>query len=255
MSFIVIIPARFGSTRFPGKPLALIQGKPMIQHVYERSLLAGAQDVIVATDDKRIGEVVKSLSGKVCYTASEHESGTERIAEVLNKKGIHNDTVVVNVQGDEPFIPPQNITQVANNLLVASTNNANIQMATLCFPVSVKSELDNPNVVKVTFAKNGKALCFSRAPIPYDRNWVQNTQVMQENAYYRHVGIYAYKAAFIHQYIKLAPSHYEKIESLEQLRVLYHGFDIHVAIAHQTPPHGVDTPEDLDRLNGHGKAL
>lgn len=255
MSFIVVIPARFGSTRFPGKPLALIQGKPMIQHVYERSLLAGAQDVIVATDDKRIGEVVNSFSGKVCYTASQHESGTERIAEVLSKEGIHNDTIVVNVQGDEPFIPPQNITQVANNLMAASTNNVNMQMATLCFPICAKSELDNPNVVKVTFAENGKALYFSRAPIPYDRKWVQNTQVMQENAYFRHVGIYAYKAAFIHQYIQLAPSHYEKIESLEQLRVLYHGFDIHVAIAQQTPPHGVDTPEDLDRLNGYGNAL
>jgi 3-deoxy-manno-octulosonate cytidylyltransferase (CMP-KDO synthetase) len=248
MSFIVVIPARFGSTRFPGKPLALIQGKPMIQHVYERSVLAGAQDVIVATDDERIGDLVQGFLGKVCYTGSQHESGTERIAEVLLKEGIKNDTIVVNVQGDEPFIPPQNITQVANNLIMATTN-ANVQMATLCFPISAKSELDNPNVVKVNFAKNGKALYFSRAPIPYDRSWVQNTQTMQENAYFRHVGIYAYKAAFIHRYIKLTPSHYEKIESLEQLRVLYHGFDIHVEIAHEAPPHGVDTPEDLDRLN------
>ncbi|MGK0371434.1 MAG: 3-deoxy-manno-octulosonate cytidylyltransferase (CMP-KDO synthetase) [Glaciecola sp.] len=255
MSFIVVIPARFGSTRFPGKPLALIQGKPMIQHVYERSVLAGAQDVIVATDDKRIGEVVQGFSGKVCYTGNQHESGTERIAEVLSKEGIDNSTIVVNVQGDEPFIPPQNITQVANNLIEASTKNASMQMATLCFPIGVKSELDNPNVVKVNFAKNGKALYFSRAPIPYDRSWVHNTQVMQENAYFRHVGIYAYKAAFIHQYIELSPSHYEKIESLEQLRVLYHGFDIHVAIAQQAPPHGVDTPEDLDRLNGTSKVF
>jgi 3-deoxy-manno-octulosonate cytidylyltransferase (CMP-KDO synthetase) len=248
MSFIVVIPARFGSTRFPGKPLALIQGKPMIQHVYERSVAAGAQDVIVATDDKRIGDVVESFSGKVCYTGTQHESGTERIAEVLIKHEISDNTIVVNVQGDEPFIPPQNITQVAKNLMVASTQ-ANMQMATLCFPIGTKSELDNPNVVKVNFAKNGKALYFSRAPIPYDRRWMQNTQQMHESAYFRHVGIYAYKAAFIHQYIQLAPSHYEKIESLEQLRVLYHGFDVHVAIAHQAPPHGVDTPEDLDRLN------
>ena len=248
MSFIVVIPARFGSTRFPGKPLALINGKPMIQHVYERSMLAGAQDVIVATDDKRIGEVVESFSGKVCYTANYHESGTERIAEVLGKENISDDSIIVNVQGDEPFIPPENITQVANNLISASTS-PNIQMATLCFPITSKAELDNPNVVKVNFAINGKALYFSRAPIPYDRSWVQNTQSMHNNAYFRHVGIYAYKAAFIHQYIKLAPSHYEKIESLEQLRVLYHGYDIHVAVAQEMPPHGVDTPEDLERLS------
>ena len=248
MSFIVVIPARFGSTRFPGKPLALIQGKPMIQHVYERSMLAGAQDVIVATDDTRIGRVVEAFSGKVCYTSSLHESGTERIAEVLSKEDIADNTIVVNVQGDEPFIPPQNIAQVAQNLINVS-HMPSMQMATLCFPIQGKAELNNPNVVKVNFAKTGKALYFSRAPIPYDRNWVQNTQVMQENAYFRHVGIYAYKAAFIHQYIELSASHYEKIESLEQLRVLYHGYDIHVDIAKETPPHGVDTPEDLDRLN------
>jgi len=248
MSFIVVIPARFGSTRFPGKPLALINGKPMIQHVYERCMLAGAQDVIVATDDKRIGEVVESFSGKVCYTGDHHESGTERIAEVLSKENISNEAIIVNVQGDEPFIPPENIAQVANNLKNAAAL-PNIQMATLCFPIEFKFELDNPNVVKVNFAKNGKALYFSRAPIPYDRSWVQNTQTMQQNAYFRHVGIYAYKASFIHQYIELAPSHYEKIESLEQLRVLYHGFDIHVAVAEEAPPHGVDTPEDLEKLN------
>lgn len=250
MSFIVVIPARFGSTRFPGKPLALINGKPMIQHVYERSMLAGAQDVIVATDDKRIGEVVESFSGKVCYTGNHHESGTERIAEVLSKENICDDAIIVNVQGDEPFIPPENIAQVANNLIDASAS-PNIQMATLCFPIASKTELDNPNVVKVNFAKNGKALYFSRAPIPYDRSWIQNTQSMHDNAYFRHVGIYAYKGAFIHEYIKLAASHYEKIESLEQLRVLYHGYDIHVAVAEEAPPHGVDTPEDLERLNSN----
>lgn len=248
MSFIVVIPARYGSTRFPGKPLALINGKPMIQHVYERCLVAGAQDVIVATDDQRIGQVVESFSGKVCYTGDHHESGTERIAEVLTLLNISDDTIVVNVQGDEPFIPHENITQVAANLTL-SAKQANIQMATLCFPIAAKLELDNPNVVKVNFDKNGKALYFSRAPIPYDRNWTQDTTSFQDNAYFRHVGIYAYKAAFIHKYIELAPSHYEKIESLEQLRVLYHGFDIHVAIASEAPPHGVDTPADLDKLN------
>lgn len=244
MSFVVIIPARYGSTRFPGKPLALINGKPMIQHVYERALEAGADDVIVATDDQRIGDVVESFGGTVCYTANNHESGTERIAEVLTKLNIDDNTTIVNVQGDEPFIPPENIQQVAQNL-----NNSAMQMATLCFPISQRSDIDNANVVKVVFAQNGKALYFSRAPIPFDRNWVQNTQHMQEDNYFRHVGIYAYNAGFIHKYITLAPSAYEAIESLEQLRVLYHGYDIHVEQANAAPPHGVDTPEDLARLN------
>ena len=244
MPFVVIIPARYGSTRFPGKPLALIKGKPMIQHVYERALEAGADDVIVATDDQRIGDIVESFGGKVCYTANNHESGTERIAEVLTKLNIDDNTTVVNVQGDEPFIPPENIQQVAQNL-----NESAMQMATLCFPISQRSDIDNANVVKVVFAQNGKALYFSRAPIPFDRNWVQNTQHMQVNNYFRHVGIYAYNAGFIHKYITLAPSAYETIESLEQLRVLYHGYDIHVEQAHAAPPHGVDTPEDLARLN------
>ena len=247
MSFTVVIPARFGSTRFPGKPLALIQGKPMIQHVYERSLKAGAEAVIVATDDPRIGQLVESFGGRCCYTRADHNSGTERIAEVLSKENISDDTIIVNVQGDEPFIPPENIRQVADNLAKAKAKN--MPMATLCFEISMKSEVDNPNVVKVVFATNGKALYFSRAPIPFDRNWLANTQVMQGQAYYRHVGIYAYMAGFIHQYIELEASHYESIESLEQLRVLYHGFDIHVAVAEKAPPHGVDTPEDLARLN------
>ena len=244
MSFIVVIPARYGSTRFPGKPLALINNKPMIQHVYERAVEAGASDIIVATDDKRIGEVVSSFGGKVCYTNDSHESGTERIAEVLSTLSISDNTVVVNVQGDEPFIPPENIQQVANNLV-----SSNMHMATLCFPISQRKDIDNSNVVKVVFSSNGKAMYFSRAPIPYDRSWVQNTQNMHDNAYYRHVGIYAYRAGFVHEYITLSASQYEHIESLEQLRVLYHGYDIHVAVAEQAPPHGVDTPDDLARLN------
>lgn len=249
MSFIVVIPARFGSTRFPGKPLASIQGKPMIQHVYERALKAGADRVIVATDDARIEKVVSSFGGYCCITRDDHQSGTERIAEVISKEGISKEAIVVNVQGDEPFIPPENIMQVAANL--ANDANRHMPMATLCFEVASKTEIDNPNVVKVVFAKTGKALYFSRSAIPFDRNWLADTTVMQTQAYYRHVGIYAYRAGFVNEYINLQASHYESIESLEQLRVLYHGFDIHVAIAEQAPPHGVDTPEDLARLNAH----
>lgn len=249
MSFTVVIPARYGSTRFPGKPLASIQGKPMIQHVYERSLKAGAERVIVATDDARIEEVVLGFNGYCCITRDDHQSGTERIAEVISKEGIAKDAIVVNVQGDEPFIPPENIKQVADNL--ANQANSHMPMATLCFEIASKTDIDNANVVKVVFAKNGKALYFSRSPIPFDRNWVADTTVMQKHAYYRHVGIYAYRAGFVNDYINLQASHYESIESLEQLRVLYHGFDIHVDIAEQAPPHGVDTPEDLARLNAH----
>ena len=249
MSFIVVIPARYGSTRFPGKPLALIHGKPMIQHVYERAIEAGATDVIVATDDTRIGALVEQFGGKVCYTRDTHESGTERIAEVLTALNISNNTIIVNVQGDEPFIPPENIKQVAKNLATSIEQKSSMQMSTLCFPITHRADVDNANVVKVVFASNGKALYFSRAAIPYDRSWVDNTQAMQSNAYYRHVGIYAYTAGFIHKYITLAQTAYEQIESLEQLRVLYHGYDIHVAIAEQAPPHGVDTPADLERLN------
>lgn len=247
MSFTVIIPARYGSSRFPGKPLAKIHDKPMIQHVFERCQKAGATRVIVATDDKRISDVVEGFGGKVCLTSDTHESGTQRIAEVIQSEKIQSNEVIVNVQGDEPFIPVANIKQVASMLPIQESTN--VKMATLCFPISNRKEIDNPNIVKVTFAKNGKALYFSRAPIPFDRNWMQNTQSMVKQAYFRHVGIYAYSAGFVSEYVELETSHYENIESLEQLRVLYHGYDIQIAQASEAPPHGVDTPEDLDALH------
>lgn len=249
MSFIVVIPARYGSSRFPGKPLALIQGKPMIQHVFDRSISSGAARVIVATDDKRIGDCVQSFGGEVCYTGEHHQSGTERIAEVLTINDISADTIVVNVQGDEPFIPTENIQQVAANL-ATSDAQTNTKMATLCFPIQKRQEVDNPNIVKVCFAKNGKALYFSRSPIPYDRRWMDDTNAWQPHTYHRHVGIYAYRAGFVHEYLALPAGEYEQLESLEQLRVIERGFDIHVDIAKQAPPHGVDTPDDLARLNG-----
>ncbi len=244
MSFTVVIPARYGSTRFPGKPLANIKGRPMIQHVYERAIESGAESVIIATDDPRIGETAESFNAKVCYTASTHSSGTERIAEVIEKESIAAERIVVNVQGDEPFIPAQNIAQVAENL----AQQPDLQMSTLCFPIDNKKEIENPNVVKVVFDHAGKAMYFSRAPIPYDRSWVNNTQNMQA-AYYRHIGIYAYRAKFVGEYLGLPVSQYEQIESLEQLRVLYSGYGIHVDLACEAPPHGVDTPEDLAKLN------
>lgn len=253
MDFIVVIPARYGSTRFPGKPLALIQGKPMIQHVVERAIEAGAKKVIVATDDDRIANAVRTFDAEVCMTRNDHESGTTRIAEVLNSYGTSDDTIVVNVQGDEPFIPSVNIKQVARNL----HDNADIPMATLAYPIADSQDIFNPNVVKVLADKNKRALYFSRAPIPFDRDVFAKQQTQRGNIdigdltsiYLRHIGIYGYRAGFVKTYDELAPTQLEKTESLEQLRVLWHGYPIHIDVARHAPPHGVDTPEDLQRLN------
>lgn len=242
MSFTVIIPARYSSTRFPGKPLALIKNKPMIQHVYERAIESGASKVIVATDDQRIADVCTKFDASICMTNPEHESGTERIAQVVEDMCIESNEIVVNVQGDEPFIPVENINQVASNL-----SNSQMQMSTLCFPIEEFRDASNPNIVKVVKAKTGKALYFSRAMIPFDRASMGSAMAAQQ-VYYRHIGIYAYRAGFITEYLSLSSSDYEVIESLEQLRVLYHGYDIHVEVAKCAPPHGVDTPEDLAKL-------
>jgi 3-deoxy-manno-octulosonate cytidylyltransferase (CMP-KDO synthetase) len=253
MDYIVVIPARYGSTRFPGKPLAIIHGKPMIQHVVERSVEAGATRVIVATDDERIAKVVGSFGAEVCMTSNTHESGTTRIAEVLTINDIDDSTIVINVQGDEPFIPSGNIQQVAQNL----HHNQDIPMGTLAYPIDDVDDIFNPNVVKVLSNKRKCAMYFSRAPIPFDRDaFSMGSSVKLDvdiadlgSVYLRHIGIYGYRAGFIKKYASLAPSVLEKTESLEQLRVLWHGYDIHVDVAKHAPPHGVDTPEDLDRLN------
>lgn len=246
MQFSVIIPARYGSSRFPGKPLVDIQGKPMVQHVYERAREAGASRVIVATDDARIAKTVSDFGGQYCMTGSHHESGTERLAEVVEVEGMLAHELVVNVQGDEPFIPPENIQQVAENLF----QHKDAEMATLAVQISDVEEAFNPNVVKVVTDKLGYALYFSRSPIPYDRARFLDADSIDEigDFYYRHIGIYAYRAGFIKQYVNMAPSGLEQIESLEQLRVLWHGEKIHVDLATKTPPPGVDTPDDLNAL-------
>ncbi|WP_026375101.1 3-deoxy-manno-octulosonate cytidylyltransferase [Aestuariibacter salexigens] len=246
MNFTVIIPARFASSRFPGKPLVDIGGKPMIQHVYERAAESGASRIIVATDDARIASAVSAFGGQYCMTSAEHESGTERLAEVVDVKGLLAHEVVVNVQGDEPFIPPENIHQVAENLHQHQT----AEMATLCVPISDVEDAFNPNIVKVITDKQGFALYFSRSVIPYDRSRFLDADNIDEigDYYYRHVGIYAYRAGFIKQYVNMAPSGLEQIESLEQLRVLWHGEKIHVDVANKAPPHGIDSPQDLEKL-------
>ncbi|MFH6907867.1 3-deoxy-manno-octulosonate cytidylyltransferase [Vibrio fluvialis] len=242
MSFTVVIPARYQSTRLPGKPLADIAGKPMVQWVYEQAMQAGAERVIIATDDARVEQAVLAFGGTVCMTSPDHQSGTERLAEVVKLMGIEDNHIIVNVQGDEPLIPPSIIRQVADNLAASQA-----PMATLAVEISHEDEVFNPNAVKVVTDKDGYALYFSRATIPWDRdNFAKDKTVVQPLM--RHIGIYAYRAGFINTYIQWPASQLEKIECLEQLRVLWYGEKIRVAVALEAPPAGVDTPEDLDAV-------
>ncbi|WP_282146177.1 3-deoxy-manno-octulosonate cytidylyltransferase [Alteromonas stellipolaris] len=244
MAFTVVIPARYGSSRFPGKPLADINGKPMIQHVVERAIEAGADRIIVATDDMRIADVANEFS-HVCMTADTHQSGTERIAEVIEKENIAADSIVVNVQGDEPFIPAANIKQVASNL----SNAPQCVMATLSTPILESDDVFNPNMVKVLVNVHQEAMYFSRSAIPFERDrMMENRQSADPKLYFRHIGIYAYRAQYVQQYVSYQPSALEQIESLEQLRALWYGDKIHCAVANAKPPVGIDTPEDLARL-------
>lgn len=248
MSFTVVIPARYASTRFPGKPLVELAGKTMVQHVYERSLESGASRVIVATDDARIESVAKGFGAEVCMTSADHPSGTDRLQEVVNKIGLADHEIVVNVQGDEPLIPAKLIDQVADNL--AAHQDAGI--STLAEPIETKTDLLNSNVVKVVTDIRGMALYFSRAPIAWPRDMMANNELPEALpslfAWRRHIGIYAYRVGFLNAYVQWSPAPIEKTESLEQLRALFNGVSIHVANAVEAPPAGVDTPEDLERL-------
>ncbi len=243
MSYTVVIPARYQSTRLPGKPLADIAGKPMIQWVYEQALKAGAEQVVVATDDQRIYSVVKEFGGEVCMTSTEHESGTERLAEVVQKLALPAEHIVVNVQGDEPLIPAEIIQQVADNVASSCA-----PMATLGVAIESVEEAFNPNAVKVVADTNGYALYFSRAPIPWDRESFSKQPEQLKHGMMRHIGIYGYRAGFIERYVSWEASQLEKVESLEQLRVLWNGEKIHIEQAKISPPAGVDTPEDLEHV-------
>ncbi|SIR37223.1 3-deoxy-manno-octulosonate cytidylyltransferase (CMP-KDO synthetase) [Aeromonas sp. RU39B] len=243
MSFVVVIPARYASTRLPGKPLADIHGKPMVQHVVEKALDSGAERVIVATDDERVQAALGTSGVEVCMTSADHQSGTERLAEVCRIYGFSPETIIVNVQGDEPLIPPAIIRQVADNLASASA-----PMATLSVPIEDAEEAFNPNAVKVVTDKDGYALYFSRAPIPWERDRFARSREAIGPFFQRHIGIYAYRAGFIQRYVDWAPSQLEQIEALEQLRVLWYGEKIHVAQALEAPPVGVDTQQDLDKV-------
>ncbi|MFZ7343243.1 3-deoxy-manno-octulosonate cytidylyltransferase [Avibacterium volantium] len=247
--FTVIIPARFASSRLPGKPLADIAGKPMIAHVWQKAQQSGASRVVVATDNQAVAQAVQAFGGEVCMTSEHHNSGTERLAEVVEKLALADDEIVVNIQGDEPLIPPVIVQQVADNLA-----KNGVKMATLAVPLNDAEELFNPNVVKAVADQSGNVLYFSRAPIPWNRDQFaglsdeQKTQLVLQSQYLRHIGIYAYRAGFIKQYVQWQPSALENIESLEQLRVLWYGEKIHIDLAKEVPAVGVDTPEDLEKV-------
>ncbi|CAM3938440.1 3-deoxy-manno-octulosonate cytidylyltransferase [Rahnella victoriana] len=252
MSFIAIIPARYGSSRLPGKPLAEINGKPMVVHVMERALESGAKRVIVATDHPDVVKAVEAAGGEVCLTRPDHQSGTERLAEVIELCQFADDEIIVNVQGDEPLIPPVIVRQVAENLA-----NSEAGMATLAVPIESAEEAFNPNAVKVVRDARGYAMYFSRAAIPWERERFAVSKDTIGDTFLRHIGIYAYRAGFIRQYVKWEPSKLEHIELLEQLRVLWYGEKIHVDVAKAIPSVGVDTPEDLERVRailGHKRA-
>jgi 3-deoxy-manno-octulosonate cytidylyltransferase (CMP-KDO synthetase) len=242
MNFHVVIPARMASTRLPGKPLLEIGGKAMVIRVAEQAAKSGAQHIIIATDHAPIVAAAEAEGFAACLTRADHTSGTDRIAEVVQQQGWADEAIIVNVQGDEPLIPPSLIRAVAQHLF----DHPDCAIATAAHPLHEADALRNPNIVKAVLDKNGNALYFSRAPIPYPRDaFAQNTALSANLAVLRHIGIYAYRAGFLRIFGQLAPAAIEQIESLEQLRALYHGYKIGVTLTEDAPPSGVDTEADL----------
>jgi len=246
MGFTIAIPARYASTRLPGKPLREIAGKTMIEHVYLRAIESGADQVVIATDDPRIEEAARGFGAEVCMTLPSHHSGTDRLAEVAAIYGWADDQIVVNLQGDEPLMPSAPLKQVAANLELAPET----AMSTLATPIHTTAELFDPHVVKVVIDRSGHALYFSRAPIPWDRDafGVTTEELPENRIHYRHIGLYAYRVDYLHRYTSSLPCELEQTESLEQLRALWEGERIHVGIVQEPPGHGVDTEDDLRRV-------
>jgi 3-deoxy-manno-octulosonate cytidylyltransferase (CMP-KDO synthetase) len=239
----IIIPARYTSTRLPGKPLADVAGKPLIQRVHECAAKAGAAAIIIATDDERIRQAAEKFGARVCMTSPKHRSGTDRLAEVIEKQAIGADEIVVNLQGDEPLMPPELIREVTGKLAV----HKDAMVATACHAIHDRESLVNPNVVKVVCDAKGYALYFSRAAIPWPREVMAGKSGVAIQAY-RHIGLYAYRAGFVRRYASWPPCPPEDAEQLEQLRVLWHGERIVVHEARAMPEAGVDTPDDLERV-------
>ncbi|RDY68229.1 3-deoxy-manno-octulosonate cytidylyltransferase [Lysobacter soli] len=252
--FVVAIPARYAASRLPGKPLRLLAGEPLVLHVARRALTAGAREVWIATDDDRIATALEGAGVRVAMTSADHASGTDRLAECARIAGWSDETIVVNLQGDEPFAPAAGIRAVAELMRVGDT-----EMATLAAPVTDVETLFDPNAVKLVRADDGSALYFSRAPIPWPRDaFARDRSRMPEGGHWlRHIGIYGYRAGFLQRFAALPPGRLEQIESLEQLRVLEAGYRIAVGVTPEPFPPGVDTPEDLARAeawiaSGHG---
>jgi len=252
--FVVAIPARYAASRLPGKPLRLLGGEPMVLHVARRALAAGAREVWIATDEDRIATALEGAGVRVAMTSPDHASGTDRLAECARIAGWSDDTIVVNLQGDEPFAPAAGIRAVAELMRAGDT-----EMATLAAPVTDVETLFDPNAVKLVRGDDGRALYFSRAPIPWPRDaFAQDRSRMPDGGpWLRHIGIYGYRAGFLQRFAALPPGRLERIESLEQLRVLEAGYRIAVGVTPEPFPPGVDTPEDLARAEawiaaGHG---
>lgn len=249
-SYKIVIPARYASSRLPGKPLREIAGKPMIQHTYEQALQSQADEVVIATDDQRIFSAAQQFSADVVMTSATHASGTERLAEVVDKKAWADDTIIVNVQGDEPLVAARHIELVAQAL----EQFKRAGLSTLAAPIHRWTELSDPHIVKVVMDHQGYALYFSRAVIPWARDdfspqpSAQDFVLPETGGWYRHIGMYAYRAATLKQYTRLKPCMLETNESLEQLRILYHGIPIHVTLTHDQPGHGVDVESDLAKV-------
>ncbi len=246
-AFRVVIPARFGSSRLPGKPLRLIAGKPMIEHVYRRAEASGARNVIVATDDERVADTVKGFGGNVIMTFAGHLSGTDRLAEVAQTKGWPDSEIIVNLQGDEPLMDPALVRLVADDLY----SHASAGIATLVTPIVQREDIFNPNIVKVVMSKAGLAIYFSRAPIPWVRGHYDEPDTSEPSdamSAFRHLGIYAYRVGVLKRITSLPACAIEKAEALEQLRALWDGIDIKVSVIDKAPIHGVDTEEDLARV-------
>jgi 3-deoxy-manno-octulosonate cytidylyltransferase (CMP-KDO synthetase) len=244
VNFKVVIPARLGSTRLPRKVLRDVAGKPLVRHVWEAARASGAQQVVIATDDATVAQVAQDFGAEVQLTAATHESGTDRVHEVARAQNWPRETVVVNLQGDEPLMPPALVREAARLL----DEDAAADIATLCHPLHAAEDWLNPNVVKLVMDRRGYALYFSRAPLPWKRDPASTIEAaahMPQDLAYRHIGLYAYRVGSLAQFSELPPSDLERCEALEQLRALTHGFRIKVGITQNPPPRGVDTEDDL----------
>ena len=250
--FVVAIPARYAASRLPGKPLRTIGGEPLVLHVARRALAAGAREVWVAADDERIAQALEGSGVRIAMTSPDHASGTDRLAECARIAGWADDTIVVNLQGDEPFAPASGLQAAARALAESGA-----EMATLATPIEDAATLFDPNAVKLVRADDGTALYFSRAPIPWPRDaFAADRSVLPDGGpWLRHIGLYAYRAGFLQRFAALPPGRLERIESLEQLRVLEAGFRIAVALSPEPFPPGVDTPEDLARAEARWASM